>query len=155
MKKLGSGYQELYCGEAWEQTELWKAESCIAWGFSPSPCSGKGEANSRGFMLTTMILSCRGADVLQPRPLPSLEPLHGALRTHLSICWGAQQDGEEQGHAEHCDLHVSLRCGESCMRLEKVRGRFIPPQDSSLPSPRAPRAKSDLAETPVLAASPA
>lgn len=133
VKKLGSGYQELYCWEAWEQTELWKAESCIAWGFSLSSCLGKGEANSRGFVLTTVISSCRGADVLQPTPVPSLEPLHEALGTHLSICWGAQQDGEEQGHAEHCDLHVSLRCGESWMRLEKVRGRFIPPRTPPLP----------------------
>ena len=57
-----------------------------------------------------------------------------ALGTHLSIFWGAQQDGEEQGHAEHCGLHLPLPSGKSWVKLEKVRGRFIPPRTP----PRSP-----------------
>lgn len=93
-------------------------------------------------MLTTTISFCRRADVLQPRPIPRLEPLLVALRTHLSIFWGAQQDGEEQGHTEHCDLHLPLRCGESWVKLGKVRGRFIPPGLLLAPPPREPPGQS-------------
>ena len=103
-----------------------------------APCLGKGEAKARGFLLPTIILFCRRADVLQPRPIPSFEPLPVASGTHLSIFWGAQQDGEEQGHAEHCDLHLPLRCGESWVRLEKVRGRFIPPRTPPCSSQESP-----------------
>lgn len=89
-------------------------------------------------MLTTTISFCRRADVLQPRSVPSLEPCRGALWTHLSICWGAQQDSEEQGHAEHCGLHGSLWCGESWVKLEKVKGRFIPPRTPPCPPQEPP-----------------
>ena len=50
-----------------------------------APGLGKGEAKARGFMLPTMISFCRRADVLQPRPIPSLEHLPVALGTHLSV----------------------------------------------------------------------
>ena len=113
--------------------ELGEGESCIAQGWrrrepGDAPCLGKGEAKSRVFVLTTTILFCRRADALQPRPLPSLEPLPVALRTHLSIFWHAQQDGEEQGQAQHGDLHLPLQFGECWVKLQKVRGRFIPPR---------------------------
>ena len=128
--------------------ELWERESCIAWGWRcsgawRSSLLGKRRGQVKGFVLTSMISFCRRADVLQPRPIASLEPLPVALETHLSIFRGAQQDGEEQGHAEHCDLHLPLRCGKSWVKLEKVRGSFIPPRTPPCPSlPQEPPGQS-------------
>ena len=118
------GTRTLIVEEGGEEMELWRGESCIvgaggAGEPAGAPGLGKGEAKATDFMFITTTSFCRRADVLQPRPIPSLKPLPMALGTPLSIFWGTQQDGEEQGHGEHCDLHLPLQCGECWVKLKR------------------------------------